>query len=406
MAMQPEDRDLKKQQLKERIVRDPLPDDIVREEERIRRRRLRRAAFAVLVLAILAGAFFIVRYIDSHRLCSTYDVIWQEPFDAAGGELVNFRDGVLRVTKNGIKYMDAEGVVIWDYGAAMSDPRLFVQENYAMVADVGGKDAYLIKKGGVGQMSVENPITAAGLSSYGVTVLMVADNNASRVLFFDNVCRRLDVEVRNAVSDENGVPVALAVSPDGRGLVFSMVSVTDGTVDTWLTFMNLDTANTGTDKVVGAFKYSGALFPEVRYLSPSAAVAFGDNGLEFFSLSDPSSPQLKASVPHERKPKSVFSFNDEACVIYENEDGNDELNFFRADGEKGLTYELDFEYEKIVCTGGYLVIHNESRCFIVGSAGQLVYNGSFTGNTYQMVVSDLHTLLQIGDYGMREVRLK
>ena len=35
-----------------------------------------------------------------------------------------------------------------------------------------------------------------------------------------------------------------------------------------------------------------------------------------------------------------------------------------------------------------------------------IYDGSFSGNTYQMVVTDLHTLLQIGDYGMREVRLK
>ena len=406
MANQPADRDLKKQQLKERIVKDPVPEEIRQEEARILRRRLRRAAGVLLVLAILAGAYFIVRYIDQNRLCSTYSVVWQEPFDAAGGELVNFDDGVLRVTKNGIKYMDGEGVVLWDHGAAMSNPRLTVQKEYALVADLGGRNAYLIKKNGVGQMTSESPITAAGLSAYGVTVLMVADSGASRVVFYDNVCRRLDVEVRNAVNDENGVPLSMAVSPDGRGLIFSMVSVTDGTVDSWLTFMNLDVSNTGTDKVVGAFKYPEALFPDVQYLSASAACAFGDTGIEFFSLSNASEPKQTASVAHQGKAKSAFTCNGQACVIYESEDGNDELVFFGADGSRGLSYELDFEYGSIVCAGGYLLIYNETRCMIIGSGGQLIYDGSFSGNTYQMVVTDLHTLLQIGDYGMREVRLK
>ena len=96
----------------------------------------------------------------------------------------------------------------------------------------------------------------------------------------------------------------------------------------------------------------------------------------------------------------------QACIIYENETGNDELVFFDGDGDKGLTYELDFPYSQVTCGNGYLLIYNEERCFIVGEGGQLVYNGSFNGNTYQMVMTDLHTLLQIGDYGMREVKLK
>ncbi|MBO4290260.1 MAG: hypothetical protein J5865_09220 [Lachnospiraceae bacterium] len=406
MAAQPEERELKKQQLKGRIVRDPLPEDIAEEEARIRLRRLRRIGIVLILLAIAAGAFVIVRYIDKNRLCSTYEIVWQEPFDAARGELVNFEEGTLRVTKNGIKYMDREGVVLWDQGANMTNPRLTVREHYALVADLGGRSAYLIKKSGAALMSTDSDIIGADLSDYGVTALMVSEGSYSKVFFYDNVCRQLDIEVKNAIDDENGVPIAMAFAPDGQGMVFSMVNVTGGTTDTWLTFLDLDAENTGTDKVVGAFKYPEMLFPEMEYLSQKEVVAFGDMGMEFFSLSDPSSPKLAGSVSHERKVQSVFAALGQACVIYENEDGNDELVFFDGDGDRGLSYELDFEYSEITCGGGYLLIYNEERCLIVGESGQLVYNGSFSGNTYQMVVTGLHTLLQIGDYGMREVKLK
>ena len=112
------------------------------------------------------------------------------------------------------------------------------------------------------------------------------------------------------------------------------------------------------------------------------------------------------SVPHEKKVRSAFTAFEQACIIYENEDGGSELVFFDGDGDRGLSYELDFEYSQITCSGGYLLIYSEERCFITGKSGQLVYNGTFSGNTYQMVVTGLHTLLQIGDYGMREVKLK
>ena len=406
MATQPDERELKKQQLKGRIVRDPLPEDIVKEEQRIRMRRLRRVLLVLLVLAIAAGAFVIVRYIDKNRLCSTYQVVWQEPFDAARGEMVNFEGGVLRVTKNGIKYMDKEGVVLWDQGANMANPRLTVREHYALAVDQGGQNAWLVKKGGAILMSTDSAIISAGVSDYGVTALMVGENSYSKVFFYDNVGRKLDIEVMNAINDENGVPIFMGLSPDGQGLAFSMVNVTDGTVDTWLTFMDLDTSNTGTDKVVGAFKYPEALFPEVLYLSQKEVCAFGDTGMEFFSLSDPSSPQLKTSVSYEKKVKSAFTAMGDVCIIYENEDGNDELVFYDADGDKGLSYELDFAYSEITCGNGFLLVYSEERCLIVGEGGQLVYNGSFSGSTYQMVVTDLHTLLQVGDYGMREVKLK
>lgn len=406
MAIQPDERELKKQQLKDRVLRDPLPEDIVREEKRIRLRRIRRILVVLLVLAIAAGAFVIVRYIDKNRLCSTYQTVWQEPFDAARGEMVNFEGGVLRVTKNGIKYMDKEGVVLWDQGANMNNPRLMVREHYALAADLGGRNAWLIKKTGAALISTDSPIIGAGVSDYGVTALMVSEGSYSKVFFYDNVCRRLDIEVKNAINDENGVPISLALAPDGQGLAFSMVSVTDGTVDTWLTFMNLDTSNTGTDKVVGAFKYPEALFPQVEYLSQKAVCAFGDTGMEFYSLSDASAPKLVTSVSYEKKVKSAFTALGEACIICENENGNDELVFYDADGDKGLSYELDFAYSEITCGNGFLLIYSEDRCLIVGEGGQLVYNGSFDGNTYQMVVTDLHTLLQVGDYGMREVKLK
>ena len=91
---------------------------------------------------------------------------------------------------------------------------------------------------------------------------------------------------------------------------------------------------------------------------------------------------------------------------YYSENGADELVFYDADRDKGLSYELDFAYSEITCGNGFLLVYSEERCLIVGEGGQLVYNGSFSGSTYQMVVTDLHTLLQVGDYGMREVKLK
>ena len=160
-------RENKKKQLRRQIVpTNPEPfgrggydedDEDSREvvynaHRKVVRRRI-RIVLILLALAAIAG-LCIYRYSIYHEY-TDYQVVWEKDFtveDTEGvtkGEgnfngYVDFADGILKYTKDGVSYLDAQGKVVWNQSYEMKSPIISVNGEFAAVADQQGTSIYIL----------------------------------------------------------------------------------------------------------------------------------------------------------------------------------------------------------------------------------------------------------------------
>ena len=201
-------RENKKKQLRRQIVQtNPEPfgrggydedDEDSREvvynaHRKVIRRRI-RIVLILLALAVIAG-LCIYRYSIYHEY-TDYQVVWEKDFtveDTEGvtkGEgnfngYVDFADGILKYTKDGVSYLDAQGKVVWNQGYEMKSPIISVNGEFAAVADQQGTSIYICdKSGNQGKATSLLPIMRVAVSAKGVVAALSEDSKASYINMF------------------------------------------------------------------------------------------------------------------------------------------------------------------------------------------------------------------------------
>ena len=400
-------REQQKKRLRQRTYETSVMREIDEAEQAVRTRRRNRilsAAAVIAAIALIAAGVIFIRY---RKQYDSYSIVNSVQTALAGETQEAFAGGVIRWSVNGAAYMTSDGSTVWDSGFHMQDPVLTLGGEYGMITDRGGLTAVVFSESGVsGTITSTLPIKNSCLSHHGVAALMLEADNSSLIRFYDRTGRKLDIEIKNVLAEESGYPVDIAISPEGTGLVLSLLFMDSGTMQTRLSFMNFDTGKDSSDRVVGLFEHNGHIFPDVRYLSNSRVCAFGDSGLEFYSVSGDGTPKSISSVEIKEPIESVFSCEDRVGVVCRSEGTGHKLMVYDADGDLKYTRDIGFNYTQISFSGRYLIAANETDCLILNRQGRVNYQGTFAGRTYKTICSGLNTFIQLGDYGIREVRLK
>ena len=124
-----------------------------------------RLKLLILLLVILIAAVTIVsvrRYIST-REYRAYDVVTST--ETSGDNIANyvlFSDNVLKVTKDGVSYIDQSGNTVWDCSYSMKMPQVVVNGDYAAVADLNGRDVYVFNKSGKVSNQTKDKINIGG----------------------------------------------------------------------------------------------------------------------------------------------------------------------------------------------------------------------------------------------------
>ncbi len=381
-------------------------EEIQEMEKDLRQYRLNRRRKFFLLLFLVAVAVLIWHTVDIRREYTQLKIIETQDGIGANADVLALGEGMVRYSQNGIAYRNRQGKIIWEYGYAMSNPVVEITENYGVVGDRGGRVAYVFDADGiVGTISTTRNLLDLDISRYGVVAVMVEDSNASYIEFFDKSGEQLDITVKNVLTETSGYPLDLAMSPQGTGLILSLVYMDQGTFQTRISFLNFDVGKDSSDRVVGYFTYSDSLFPQVEYLNDSVAYALGDASLELYSLKNEASPSRITSVALESSVKSVFSGEEMIGLILEEESG-DQLRLYDANGEIILARDIEFSYTKAEISGNYILVYSDTHCLILNTQGYVKYEGSLEGDVTRLFVLGRNRLLQFGVQTTKEMRLK
>lgn len=177
-------------------------------------------------------------------------------------------------------------------------------------------------------------------------------------------------------------------------------------MQTRIAFLNFDVGKSRSDRVVGLFPYGEALFPQVEYLSDTAACAFGDRQIEFYSLKNEASPELVASIACDSEVQSVFTGDGQVGVILNGENGRYQLRVYNAVGELQMARDIPFEYKNAEFSGEYLAFYDSNEALILNSDGKVKYEGPLDGTASKLFFLNRSTFLQFGAQTTKEMKLK
>ena len=295
--MQSMDRENKKRQLRQNIVQ--MPDagsDEPMDDERLARYKKKKRIIAVAAACFLAALGFTgYRYMNEYEYTS-YSVQWERSMrytdtsnadketqapetsaaadegtdgtdetaaaeSAAGTDTGNsdsaatsaaevsktvsdssfirfavFGDNMIKYTKDGASYIDASGKTIWTQSYEMKTPIININGDYAVIADQQGNEMYICNKEGcTGTAKTQLPITKAAVSARGVAAAVVEDSTASYIFYFKKDGESLGINIKMLLSGD-GYPVDIALSPDGKQIVMSIMYMKNGALKNKVAF--------------------------------------------------------------------------------------------------------------------------------------------------------------------------
>lgn len=426
------DRENKKRQLRSNIVQLPNQNDPAYYEEeedseevirQYQSGKRKKHFFIFLVVTIFLGVtiFCFYQYQKEYEY-KEYEVTWQKAMrytdenqsigESGFVEYVHFGDNMLKYTKDGATYIDASGKNIWTQSYEMKTPVININGDYVIIADQQGNDIYICNKEGcTGVAKTQLPITKAAVSAQGVTAAIVEDSTASYIFYFKKDGESLGINIKMLLSGD-GYPIDLALSPDGKQIVMSVMYVTSGSMKNKVVFYDFsEIGKNVNNRFVGGFEeeFQDKMVARVRYINENTVCAFSDKGLTFISVKDVIPDINVISVPVDEEIESICYSDKYAAVIVENSSGNPyRVDVYSTDGKQTASIAFDYNYTDAAIDGEKIILYNEESCRVYDMEGHMKFEGRFEFAVSSVRSSKKHmnSLIVAGSEVMEEIKLK
>lgn len=442
------DRESKKRKLRNNIVQLPKQnpagsyqeegdsEEIIREFTKQRRRK-KLTVFLAVALFLAATAFCFYQYRNEYEY-TEYDTAWEVPMryvdtgetdtaetEGTDGEVsekmvgegsfvnyIYFGDNMLKYTKDGATYIDAAGKNVWTQSYEMKTPIVNVNGDYVIIADQQGNDIYICStEGCTGVAKTQLPITKAAVSAKGVTAAVVEDSTACYIFYFKKDGESLGINIKMLLSGD-GYPVDIALSPDGKQIVMSVMYMENGTMKNKVVFYDFsEIGKNVNNRFIGAFEdeFDDKMAARVRYLNEDTVCAFSDKGLTFISVKDVIPDTNVISVPVEEEIESICYSDKYAAVVVDNPSGNPyRMDIYTTDGKLASSIDFDYHYTGVQIDGEKVILYNEESCRVYNMDGHKKFEGhmDFSVSCVRDSKKRMNALIVAGSEVMREIKLK
>ena len=450
--MQSMDRENKKRQLRQNIVQ--MPDNGSEEPMdggRLAKYRRKKRIIAVAAVCFIAALGFTgYRYMNEYEYTG-YSVQWERSMrytensgadkktqvaetsaaaDSAGtdgaGETASsktvgdssfvkfamFGDNVIKYTKDGASYIDASGKTIWTQSYEMKTPIININGDYAVIADQQGNEMYICSKEGcTGTAKTQLPITKAAVSARGVTAAVVEDSTASYIFYFKKDGESLGINIKMLLSGD-GYPVDIALSPDGKQIVMSVMYMKNGALKNKVAFYDFsEIGKNVNNRFIAAFEeeFDDKMVGRIRYLNDQTVCAFSDKGLTFISVKNVIPDTNVTFVPVDEEIQSICYSDKYAAVVVDSTSGSPyRLDVYNTDGKKVTSIDFDYAYTGVLIDGDRLILYNEESCREYNLDGHERFNGQFDFSVSLVRAGKNRTnsLITAGSEVMKEIKLR
>lgn len=371
MAEQNPHRELQKNRLKRQII---SGEETQQREARPGIRLSKKGLLAALIVLLLVIAGIAVYLMQKNS--TAYTTVWKKDLGADGQQTESFQgylsfgSGMLRYSKDGAAYYDESGKAIWERSYQMNEPVAAVSKEYAVIADQGGNSIYIFSRSAnTGVASTVLPVTKAVAADTGVVYAILRDKSAEYITAFNYDGSPIDLSVKSVITGD-GYPLDLSVSPDGTQLITSYVSIENGSLTNKVIFRNFGEVGQNADarRIVGGFsdEFAGHLVGRVHFSSDTAAQAFYDGGIAFFSTKVLTSPELLANVQLEQHMRSIACGERYVAVILEQTEGDVPylLQIYDMSGKKRGEAGISYAYTSLEVAGSRILLYGSDSIHI------------------------------------------
>lgn len=187
--------------------------EIQEELARRKRKKQKKIGIVIAVIAIAAILVYLLINLQTYTKVRVSDTYVGE--GAADNNYVQFLDGVLKYSKDGISYLNQSGKEKWNQSYQIKNPMIDVSDKSAAVADKEGNDILILQEDGLkGEVHTTMPIEKVSVSEQGIVSAILKNDTSMKVICYDTAGNVL-VEHKTSLAG-TGYPVDVALSANGE----------------------------------------------------------------------------------------------------------------------------------------------------------------------------------------------
>ena len=352
---------------------------IIKEKKSDNKKRVNLKFVAILsfVLIIFATAIFAIRFINFN----VTEMLWKTSVTKGSDNINNksikydsYKNGLMRISNDGITYINSSGEVKWTISYNMKDPIYESNDNYFAIADRNGYKFYIFDENGVsGTNTVTNPIQKISLSLDGVLYILQSDEENSYVNVFRNSGALIDISIKTTLTGD-GTAIDLGTSDDGVELAVAYMCLSNDKLYSKATYYNFGEAgqNANSKRIVKEFveELADKFLARTYFFDIDNSFLIYDGGVYFVSTKDQSNPVIVQKREFDVKIRSI-SYNKKylAMVLEDNR-----MIVFNKDGSLLADKMIDFDYENFYISEDYAIFLYGNRVMIYDSRGRMIFD--------------------------------
>lgn len=350
-------------------------------------------------------------FYQMNRTYKGYKVVKStERSDSNSVTYISYGENFLKYSKDGATGFRANGEILWSGSYEMKNPLAVTCDNFAAIADIGGRDVYIFNGSDTGTyMKMDAPIEQISVAKQGVFAVVLKKDGEANINIYDpyNVAEQLKVSISTS-TDSDGFPVAIALSKDGQKLVTSYINVQKGVLESSLNFYNFDNVGKNSvDRIVGSRPLEQQVVVDIDFLTNNTICAYTKNGFQLYYMQE--TPQDVAVIEVKNSIKSVSRNSKYIAVLTEETDDVEvpyKLYVYDTKGKKVLEKEITYMYDSVEMGDKEVILYSNREAHIIRLNGKEKFNCQLASSaSYFFAITGTDKYLLIDGDSLKQIRL-
>lgn len=370
---------------------------------RQKRKRQQRIAIVCIIVAIVSVMTYLLVSLQTYTKVRVSDTYSSK--GTSDNSYVQFLDGVIKYSKDGIAYMDQTGKEVWNQSYQIKNPILDVNSKSAAVADKEGNDILIFQEEGLkGEVHTTMPVERISVSEQGIVSAILKDESAMKIMCYD-IKGNVLVEHKTTLAG-TGYPVDIALSADGNLMQVLYLYTQKGQIVSRLHYYNFGDAGAGkTDNQVSARNYKNTILASGFFMDAETSAAVGDNRIAIYQGKD--IPEEVTSIKLDKEIKSVFHNEKYVGLILKNQGKSGyELRLYDKTGKVVLSKDFKGDYKHVKLCNNQVIMYDGKSCNIFMKNGIQKFKGEADSDILEMFpIEGVNRYIVMSANGMEKVRL-
>lgn len=376
--------DVKKKGFKTLVTDYDELDEQIRDHRQALIKRSVKIAGLLLVVFLIIELMLAIRSFDDYEVRDTL-----ERSSSGSAKHQMFDDCLLEYSNDGISCINTRNEIIWNQSFEMTAPNVEIRGDYLVVYDAAGTNLFIMTKNGLEKnLEMSSPIQSVDIANQGTVAVLMKEDQQYMVKLFD----KKGNELANGkfYGDKGGFPIDIALSHDGTKLAVDMVDVSQGKVNTTISFYNFGSVGQSEiDNNVGTYTLEGILVPEIDYVSNSRMIGMGTGKMFVFDGSQ--KPELSHEIEIEEEVLSFFHNEKYIGIVYDNVEVENSWHIKVMDMRGNTIMENDttIAYNNIeFLSNNEICVTNATQCEIFTTHSIKKFSYEFDKELYAVFATD------------------